>query len=281
MEDIFKKKIEVKLLLVSGWTTSGKTTFVKIVSETFNSNFFNYQFAKSLKDDIKNEYSLTDYDLYDQTGKISKLEKFPIKITDKSAFYYLEPILELCVIDNENPIIMNKNKISDLINLNIDLNKNILGNKKYLIIDNYLYVHFDTNLIKKLFWSPRALMVFIANYRRSINPDHFILKTVLQIEKDLLNYSQSKNLIILMIDDWRYKNEEIFINNYFKNYPINLEIIKIRIDRFNKHPTGSNDNSEHDLDNYNFDFILNNKFTFKKYQKNIKKLILQILKIKN
>jgi hypothetical protein len=94
-----------------------------------------------------------------------------------------------------------------------------------------------------MYWTPRALCILIGSAMRSADPDYWVKKAVSQAEPGQL----------YVISDARYKNE---INSLKAT---GANVITLRINRFDTSP--SNDPSERDLDNFEFDSVISNRGT--------------------
>lgn len=96
--------------------------------------------------------------------------------------------------------------------------------------------------LSDLFWTPRALCVFEGSVKRAVDPQFWIKKAI----KDL---SLKENYVI---SDARYKSEIDCVKSTMKDH----KIITVRVNR--NITIDTNDSSERDLDQYNFDIIINN-----------------------
>ena len=112
-----------------------------------------------------------------------------------------------------------------------------------LVNDSFIQ-HF-TQYSHKLYWTPRALLILEGSIARSTNPNFWIDKAINGLSSDT-NY---------VITDVRYRNEIDSLKEKCKDH----KVISIRVNRFDT--CDSTDPSERDLDNYKFDYVINNKST--------------------
>jgi hypothetical protein len=94
-----------------------------------------------------------------------------------------------------------------------------------------------------MYWTRRALCILKGSTMRSVDADYWV--------KQAAALATGHQLYV--ISDLRYTNEA---NSLKKS---NSEVITVRINRFDSSP--SEDPSERDLDNYNFDYVISNTGT--------------------
>jgi hypothetical protein len=97
--------------------------------------------------------------------------------------------------------------------------------------------------MKKLFHTPRSLLLIQGAMARSVNPNYWVDVGINKIK------TMSGNIVIT---DLRFINEANTLLEHFSS-----TIKFVRVNRFDT--TSNIDSSERDLDNYNFDAILDNK----------------------
>jgi hypothetical protein len=105
----------------------------------------------------------------------------------------------------------------------------------------------------------RQLLIEHGSFRRSQNIDYWVDIVAKNIKKD----SNEK----FVISDNRFPNECIGIEKHFPN----AQVLKCRIDRFDKPPLM--DHSEIAMDDYKFDFILENKGSIDEFYNSIENII--------
>ena len=96
--------------------------------------------------------------------------------------------------------------------------------------------------LEQLYWTPRALAILEGSAKRSADGNFWVKKALSEMDPNGL----------YVISDLRYKNEVSSVKNLSTH-----NVINVRIDRFDSTPSA--DPSENDLNDYNFDFRLNNK----------------------
>lgn len=98
----------------------------------------------------------------------------------------------------------------------------------------------------------RNLLINYAKTERIKNDNIFVEYTFNEIKLlDSYKTKRGESLCDIVISDLRYNNEIEFLKNRFKN------CITIRINRFDK--SHVDDISEHQLDSFKFDYIIENK----------------------
>lgn len=96
------------------------------------------------------------------------------------------------------------------------------------------------------FWTPRALCILEGSAKRSVYSNYWVKSIASEIISDAGNRS-------FVISDLRYKSEADTLRALLPG------IVLARINRYDEIET--KDPSERDLDDYRFDFVLNNKGT--------------------
>lgn len=109
----------------------------------------------------------------------------------------------------------------------------------------------------------RDLLIAEACTFRLKNPNYYAIKLVEKINfidkiKDYRG-ELKKNIVI---SDWRYPNEYTFIKTAF-----NCKVITVRINRHKESQVNSE--TEHYLDDFKFDYIIENKYSIEDLYKNI------------
>jgi hypothetical protein len=106
------------------------------------------------------------------------------------------------------------------------------------------------------YWTPRALAILVGSCMRSVNPNFWVEKALAQCQPGGF----------YVIADCRYKNEADTIKR------TDAKVITVRINRFDTSP--SDDPSERDLDDYQFDKVINNKHSLEEFTKLVRSLAL-------
>lgn len=112
--------------------------------------------------------------------------------------------------------------------------------------------------------SIRDILIFEADNFRKINPDYYAIKVSEKIKMfDKIKDYRGELTSGIVISDFRYLNEYNFIKNEFKNF----KIITVRINRHDTSPVNSE--TEHYLDNFNFNYTIDNKNSITDFYNNI------------
>lgn len=253
-QDVNNNHQNIKYIIAtSGWRYSGKTTFSEFIQKSAQSHSINsrvFHFAQYLKDEAMDKYDLTKEQVYTSLKEQILYER-PVECFDKFTSVAIIPILDECKCGETLDIVPNVMvKISD----------------KYWKDESTcrIYKSLNTDTYSSLYWTPRAILIYVGSTSRAIDPFIWVKKTF----KDIINFFDGKeglfnggfmNNRIAMIGDLRYKNEIKYLKEKVeqiteKDYQIKL--ITIRINRFEC--SSSNDPSERDLDSYEFDTIIDN-----------------------
>jgi hypothetical protein len=106
----------------------------------------------------------------------------------------------------------------------------------------------------QLYWTPRAACIFIGSVGRAYNANHWVDRAL----KDV-----SKNTVV---SDFRYKSEYDRVVQLFGKE----NICTVRINRFDT--VDSKDDSERNLDDFEFDYVIDNKSSIEDYFNNLKRI---------
>lgn len=107
------------------------------------------------------------------------------------------------------------------------------------------------------YWTPRALCIAVGSLNRAIDPNHWVRVVAKTVMENPYN--------LYVISDMRYKSEADTMRLLIPN------IVTVRINRFdNIHTTEA---SERDLDNYKFDYYLDNRGSLEQLHVSIDSLI--------
>lgn len=103
----------------------------------------------------------------------------------------------------------------------------------------------------QLYWTPRSLLIYEGSVKRAVDPDYWV--------NIALRSTEPSGLYV--ISDLRYKSEAEALKNSGMDY------LLIRVNRFDENP--SNDPSETDLDDYQFDKYIDNTGTLEEFHESI------------
>lgn len=108
-----------------------------------------------------------------------------------------------------------------------------------------------------LYWTPRALMILEGQVARAVDVNHWTDKVI----------SQAKYFNKIVIPDFRFPSEVERIKEVLGSQ---YKIITVRINRFDNKP---NDLAERDLDNFKFDYYLDNRGSLNELQIKVEELL--------
>jgi len=116
-----------------------------------------------------------------------------------------------------------------------------------------------------LHWTPRALCILEGSVKRSVNSSYWVQRVIDQIKLDLYSASDYN----FVITDMRYKSEMEQLKNAFGS-----DLVTVRINRFDNSP--STDPSERDLDDGEFDYVIENRAGISDFHHKINDLLASI-----
>lgn len=200
--------------------------------------FMRVAYADALKANVANFYGLSDEHMTDQKLKEEPLFEYPAYVGDKGSLSITSAFMkELCTASGRK-----------------------LGQYDIMLYDgDYAYLQEEI-----LYWTPRALMIMEGTSKRSVHKDYWVMQAINKIDK------MSKSFKNFYISDMRYKSEAESMKKEFGS-----EFVSVRINRFDDCP--STDASERDLDDYLFDYIIDNKGTLKEFEDKILSLVMEVL----
>lgn len=210
----------VRIIPVSGWKGSGKDTFHQYVS--YGRKVVRIAYADVLKDDAAKTYNLPRecFDAADQ--KEAPLLQYPV-----------------CPKDTFSKVIVDRL---------VDVLRYSDGSKPTMVIQNesgYL-LGLDG---RQLYWTPRALAILEGSTRRAVDSQYWVKRALRDIDVGADTW--------YVITDWRYQSEFEGLMDILEKLGLGRDVVTtIRINRWAS--TTSQDPSERDLDDYQFDIVLDN-----------------------
>jgi hypothetical protein len=215
----------MKIVAVSGWKRSGKDTLCDYLT---NHGATRVSFADPLKDMVSEEYGIPRADLDDQSKKEAPILSLPVDPQDA----FTRAITQLMVrefrtADGRAPE-----------DFDFSCNEGLLVNDGGIVI------------YEPLFWTPRALAIFKGSGNRSVDPDYWTRQAINKI------WTSQDGLVV--IPDLRFKSEVSQLKKVFGD-----DLTTVRINRFDRSP--STDASERDLDNAEFNHIIENRGTLEEF----------------
>lgn len=217
------------VIALSGWRYSGKDTVAAYLVDTFL--FRRLGFADVLKDEVARQYGIQREWLDIPEFKEIPLRQYPVDPKDPFSRMIANAMIGEFVSDEGRKI--NPSSADAEV-------KSVLNS----YIDRVDYAQKAWEFANgKLFWTPRALAILEGSVKRSVNSNHWVAKVAEQM---------NPNGGLYVISDMRFRSEAAALRSYLPG----ARIVTVRIDRHAECP--SVDPSERDLDNFNFDYRINN-----------------------
>lgn len=207
---------------LSGWKGSGKDMVADYLIK--EAGFVRLSFADPLKEMTSKEFNVPLNYFYDRNLKESPLLQYEVKVTDP----FIQGVVTLL-----------KDEFRSISGLKPD---------KIIVNDSGTVGSFvdkdNSHTVEKIYFTPRALAIFKGSGNRAVDGDYWIKQAISFIKDD-----QNKRFVI---PDLRFITEAQSLKNNFGG-----DFVSVRIDRFES--IDSNDPSERNLDDFAFDFRINNK----------------------
>lgn len=222
----------MKVVAVSGWAGSGKDTLANLLIKTYG--FKRIGFADPLKDTVAEQFGFDRASLDDQNQKNLPLMNLPVSLRDG----------------------FTKNLGSFMVREFRTAAGKICKTGQLVTIDGVedFYGVGDNGEVEKLYWTRRALCILEGSTKRTVDPDYWVKKAV--------QNAKESGIDLVVISDLRYKNELSSVKQALSSTD---KLTTVRVNRFDEHPTNSQDPSERDLDDAEFDITLTNKGTYEEY----------------
>jgi hypothetical protein len=210
----------MKVVAISGWKRSGKDTAANYLVEEYGAT--RVAFADVLKDMVAKEYNIPRTYCDDPAFKEAALEQYPVDPQD--------------------------NFTRAMVNLMFGEFRTLDGKRSEY--KDYISSHIN---LEKLYWTPRALCILKGSVNRSVTSSFWTQKAIelidnMNVEQETRHSGNS----LFVISDLRYKSEIKQLKEAFGN-----DLLTIRVNRFDT--CESTDPSERDLDDANFDLVVENK----------------------
>ncbi len=219
------------LICFSGWKGAGKDECAKYLIERHNA--IRVALADPLKNMVSKEYGVDRSSLDDPKRKELPILEMPVEPKDA----YTKMIAEFMFKEFRNKIGLPPHDFywSEHGFVGVFKNRDFEGRDSNMTLYDHLY------------WTPRALAILKGSTNRAVNPNFWTDKAFESIEDSLgLN---RKNLVV--VTDVRYKSELVQFKERFGK-----DVVFVRVNRFKESP--SQDPSERDLDDAEFDFYVDN-----------------------
>lgn len=213
------------VIMTSGYAGSGKDTLGHIMASAFG--FKRIAFADKLKDIVSEQWNLDRSKLDSHVFKKMPLLHLPVSGKDALSKAIFDQVIERFSTQ--------------------DGTSYKRGGANQLKWTDNGYWEVDG---KKLYWTPRALMIAEGCQKRSVDPDYWVKQAISGAPKD--QFGQLPMMIV--ITDWRF-DEHLATAEMLPYH----KLITVRID--SKVEPVSQDSSERYLDNYKFDARVWNDLT--------------------
>jgi hypothetical protein len=228
------------IIAISGWAKSGKDTLANFLIKEKNAK--RLAFADSLKEMVAAQYNIPLEWTHDQLKKEIPLRGMPVEPKDSfskmiAKFMYKE----FRTWTGQTP--------SGYCFFDHDLG--------HITPDGIFYGIAKGEKLK-LFWTPRALCILEGSVKRTANSEYWVKKAIEKADKNGL----------FVISDLRYQSEIYSIKTSMSEEDT---LVTVRVNRFEK--TQSNDPSERDLDNAEFDHVIKNDGTLEEYMLKINNML--------
>lgn len=231
------------IFAISGWAKSGKDTMAEVLINEFSAQ--RISFAGPLKENVVEDFSeVSKEDTINQNLKERPIKAMPVDPRDAFSRTVCEfMVREFRTASGQRPTSYMYVSYDD-------------GHKMF-------YGSVDGKNHEKVYWTPRALMILEGSTKRSADPDYWVKKAVEKAGSDGL----------FVISDLRYKSE---LSGLKMALGPDDKLVTVRVNRFDT--TESTDPSERDLDDAEFDYIIENRSSLDLYLNLISEIVKKELK---
>jgi len=211
------------VLALAGYKGSGKDTAAEFLAK--ERNYCRYAFADKLKDNVADQYAIDRSWLDDPKMKECAILTRPVVSTDRFTRNVITFMAKEFASESGAKY--------DHAVFNAETNQ-LVG------------IRANTKEKTPLFWSPRALAILEGSSKRSVNPNYWVDIVVGQI---YTNHNVSAENVV--ITDLRYGSEVTRLKEAFGNKLVTARVVRGE--------STSQDPSERDLDDHDFDYYLYNQ----------------------
>lgn len=229
----------MKVVAISGWKRSGKDTAAAHLIERYN--FYRVAFADPLKDMTHEEYGVPRAHCDDPEFKEKPIMDLPVIPKDTFSLGIAKLMYTEFRDKDGNPPM----------EYHIDPSGAFLGVTGY-------QGRAGGKFVAQLYWTPRALCILKGSVNRSVRSDFWVHTAISHIDA----HNEIKKVENFVISDLRYKSEMAQLREAFGK-----DLITVRVNRFDQ--CQSTDASERDLDNAEFDVVLENRGTLEEFIVNL------------
>lgn len=230
----------MKVVAISGWKGSGKDMLADHLVRVHGAT--RVAFADPLKDRVAEEFSIPRWWLDNQEFKEKPLMEYPVNPQDA---FSLAIAKLMC------------GEFRDAKGRRPSGCEGGIGNF------NGIYTEDGHSWSVDLYWTPRALAIFKGSGNRAVTSKYWVEQAVKKIREeaakdigDAMARGDNSFEPIIVMSDVRFRSEVSQLRDAFGN-----KLITVRVNRFDT--CNSTDASERDLDNAQFDYVLENKGTIK------------------
>jgi len=229
----------MKIVAISGWKQSGKDTGTDYLVKTYGA--IRTAFADPLKDAVTKEFGILRSWCDDSRFKEEPLLHMPVNPQDAFSCNLCEFMTkEFRTADGRAPLLLTTN--------NRGLVFTSKGDNEYLPV----------------FWTPRALCILTGSVKRTVDSSYWVKQAIRQIRE-----MDSPVSDLHVISDLRYQSEARQLREAF-----GADVVFVRINRWEK--SQSQDPSETDLNEYGFDYYVENKGSVDEFHQKLDDVIAKI-----
>ena len=211
------------VLALAGYKGSGKDTAAELLTKEWN--YRRLAFADKLKQNVANQYNINRSSLDDPKLKDSPLLSMPVVSTDRFT---------------RNVLVFMAKEFAAGTGEKFD-------HAVFSTTTNQLLgVAAKDGKTTPLYWSPRALAILEGSTKRAVNPNYWVDYVIDQIKDPEVDTNEN-----IVITDLRYKSEVARLKEVFGDNLVTARVVR--------NDSMSQDPSERDLDDYEFDYYLYNK----------------------
>jgi deoxynucleotide monophosphate kinase-like protein len=233
----------MKVIAISGWKGSGKDTAANYLIE--KKNYLRVAFADPLKDMVATTYNIPRSSLDDPKVKEVALEQYPVLPSDPYALNVCKFMFkEFRTLGGHPPM-----------EYHIDASGAFLG-----VLGRH---------VEQLYWTPRSLAILEGSIKRTVTSQYWVQAAIAKVDRIKSADVPGDVCYGFVISDLRYVSEVTQLRQAFGK-----DLVTVRINRFDD--LQSTDPSERNLDNYQFDVVIDNKGTIEDLNQQLETLCLSV-----
>lgn len=231
----------MKVIALSGWKGSGKDTLAAHMIKEHSA--LRTAFADPLKDMVAKEYKVDRTWMDDPAYKEAPLPQYPVNPQDRFSKMIAEFLIKEFRFEQSN----------------------IVPHGFTYIDGKFMGYTIDLDGLQRtlpVYWTPRALCIFKGSGNRSVTSQYWVQKAISDIKEKDENYP----FRVHVVTDLRFRSEVAQLKEAFGR-----DLLVVRINRFANSP--SDDPSERDLDDHQFDKYIENHGSIEEAQMQIDQII--------